>query len=85
MGFTKMIRDFQECIEDGMGLNDLLQEVLEKTKYLDFLHEDIETYDDRVNNIKELSSMFIKYEEESEDANLSEFLEVLPLFPILII
>lgn len=75
MGFTKMIRDFQECIEDGMGLNNLLQEVLEKTKYLDFLHEDIETYDDRVNNIKELSSMFIKYEEESEDANLSEFLE----------
>lgn len=75
MGFTKMIRDFQECIEDGMGLNDLLQEVLEKTKYLDFLHEDIETYDDRVNNIKELSSMFIKYEEESEGANLSEFLE----------
>lgn len=75
MGFTKMIRDFQECIEDGMGLNDLLQEVLKKTKYLDFLHEDIETYDDRVNNIKELSSMFIKYEEESEDANLSEFLE----------
>ena len=75
MGFTKMIRDFQECIEDGMGLNDLLQEVLDKTKYLDFLHEDIETYDDRVNNIKELSSMFIKYEEESEDANLSEFLE----------
>lgn len=75
MGFTKMIRDFQECIENGMGLNDLLQEVLEKTKYLDFLHEDIETYDDRVNNIKELSSMFIKYEEESEDANLSEFLE----------
>ena len=75
MDFTKMIRDFQECIEDGMGLNDLLQEVLEKTKYLDFLHEDIETYDDRVNNIKELSSMFIKYEEESEDANLSEFLE----------
>lgn len=75
MGFTKMIRDFQECIEDGMGLNDLLQEVLEKTKYLDFLHKDIETYDDRVNNIKELSSMFIKYEEESEDANLSEFLE----------
>lgn len=75
MGFTKMIRNFQECIEDGMGLNDLLQEVLEKTKYLDFLHDDIETYDDRVNNIKELSSMFIKYEEESEDANLSEFLE----------
>lgn len=75
MNFTKMIRDFQECIENGMGLNDLLQEVLDATKYLDYLQEEPETYEDRVNNIKELSSMFIKYEEESEDANLSEFLE----------
>lgn len=75
MSFTKMIRDFQECIENGMGLNDLLQEVLDVTKYLDYLQEEPETYEDRVNNIKELSSMFIKYEEESEDANLSEFLE----------
>lgn len=75
MNFTKMIRDFQECIENGMGLNDLLQEVLDVTKYLDYLQEKPETYEDRVNNIKELSSMFIKYEEESEDANLSEFLE----------
>ena len=75
MNFTKMIRDFQECIENGLGLNDLLQEVLDVTKYLDYLQEEPETYEDRVNNIKELSSMFIKYEEESEDANLSEFLE----------
>ena len=75
MNFTKMIRDFQECIENGMGLNDLLQEVLDVTKYLDYLQEEPETYEDRVNNIKELSSMFIKYEEESKDANLSEFLE----------
>ncbi len=75
MNFTKMIRDFQECIENGMGLNDLLQEVLDVTKYLDYLQEEPETYEDRVNNIKELSSMFIKYEEESEDANLYEFLE----------
>ena len=75
MNFTKMIRDFHECIENGMGLNDLLQEVLDVTKYLDYLQEEPETYEDRVNNIKELSSMFIKYEEESEDANLSEFLE----------
>ena len=75
MNFTKMIRDFQECIENGMGLNDLLQEVLDVTKYLDYLQEEPETYEDRVNNIKELSLMFIKYEEESEDANLSEFLE----------
>lgn len=58
-----------------MPLSDLLQEVLETTKYLDYLNEDPETYDDRVNNIKELSSMFIKYQEETEDPDLSDFLE----------
>lgn len=75
MGFASMIRDFQKCLEDKMPLTDLLQEILEKTKYLDYLNEDPETYEDRVNNIKELSSMFVKYQEESDDPQLSEFLE----------
>lgn len=74
-GFTQMIKHFQNCLEENMPLNDLLQEVLETTKYLDYLNEDPETYDDRVNNIKELSSMLIKYQEESEEPDLSDFLE----------
>lgn len=75
MGFASMIRNFQKCIEEKMTLSDLLQEVLEVTKYIDYLNEDPETYEDRVNNIKELSSMFIKYQEESDEPQLSEFLE----------
>ncbi len=75
MGFTDLIKGFQQCLENNMPLSDLLQEVLEKTKYLDYLAEDPESYEDRVNNIKELSSMFIKYQEESEEPNLSDFLE----------
>ncbi|MDD6620470.1 MAG: UvrD-helicase domain-containing protein [Eubacteriales bacterium] len=75
MGFASMIRDFQKCLEEKMPLTDLLQEILEKTKYLDYLNEDPETYEDRMNNIKELSSMFVKYQEESDDPQLSEFLE----------
>lgn len=75
IGFASMIRDFQKCLEEKMPLTDLLQEILEKTKYLDYLNEDPETYEDRVNNIKELSSMFVKYQEESDDPQLSEFLE----------
>ncbi len=75
MGFAKMIRHFQTCVDEKMTLPDLLQEVLEVTKYMDYLSEDPETFDDRANNIKELSSMFIKYQEESEDPDLSEFLE----------
>ncbi len=75
MGFADMIKHFQKCYEDKMPLNDLLQEVLDVTKYLDYLSEDPETYEDRVNNIKELSSMFLKYQEENEEPDLSSFLE----------
>ena len=53
IGFTQMIKHFQKCYEEKMPLSDLLQEILETTKYLDYLNEDPETYDDRVNNIKE--------------------------------
>lgn len=74
-GFTEEIKYFQKCVEEGMLPTDLLQEIIEKTGYDDYLREDPATADDRLNNIKELSSMFIKYQEESEEPNLSDFLE----------
>lgn len=73
--FTQMIKHFEKCLEDGMPLSDLLQEILNETKYFDYLDEDPETAEDRKNNISELSSMFIKYQEEEEDFELSGFLE----------
>ncbi len=75
IAFTQLIKYFQTCYEEKMPLSDLLQEILEKTKYLDYLNEDPETYNDRVNNIKELSSMLIKYQEETDEPDLSDFLE----------
>lgn len=75
MGFTAMIEYFQKCVEEKMSMSDLLQEVLEVTKYVDYLNEDPETFEDRMNNIKELSSMFIKYQEESDEPDLADFLE----------
>lgn len=73
--FASMIRHFQACLDDKMPLSDLLQEILDETKYFDYLDEDPETAEDRKNNISELSSMFIKYQEEEEDFELSDFLE----------
>lgn len=75
MGFAGMIKHFQALLEEGMKLSDLLQEVLDETKYFDYLDEDPETAEDRKNNISELSSMFIKYQEEDEEFDLSSFLE----------
>lgn len=75
MGFANMIKHFQALLEEGMSLSDLLQEVLDETKYFDYLDEDPETAEDRKNNISELSSMFIKYQEDDEEFDLSSFLE----------
>ncbi len=72
--FAKLIRDFQQA-QDEMPLNDLLQKVLEDTKYDEYLAEDPETAQDRRENLGELSTMFIKYQEEDEDFTLSDFLE----------
>ncbi len=75
MKFTDMIKHFQALLEEGMSLSDLLQELLNETRYFDYLDEDPETAEDRKNNISELSSMFIKYQEEEEEFDLSSFLE----------
>ena len=73
--FTQQIKHFQELLEEGMPLSELLQEIINDVKYFDYLAEDPETEEDRKNNISELSSMFIKYQEEDEDFELSDFLE----------
>ena len=72
--FTAMIRHFQHCLDDGMALSDLLQEILEKTKYFDYLDEDPESAQDRKDNISELSTMFIRYQQEDENFDLADFL-----------
>lgn len=73
--FAATIRGFQQCLEDGMPLSDLLLEILDKTKYFEYLDEEPDSAEDRKNNINELSSMFKKYQEEDEDFSLSDFLE----------
>lgn len=73
--FTQLIKHFQKCLDEGMSLSDLLQEIIDETKYFEYLSEDPETAEDRKNNIAELSSMFIKYQEDDPEFELSDFLE----------
>lgn len=73
--FADLIKHFQQCLEDGMSLSDLLQEILEKTEYNEYLDEDPDTAQDRKDNINELSTMFIRYQQENKDFELSDFLE----------
>ncbi len=56
--FAAQITYFQRCLEDGMLLSDLLQEILEKTKYTDYLQEDDpEKYEDRCPTLTPITTM----------------------------
>lgn len=66
--------------DDGISLHELYQMVIDKTDYIQFLQNDKEDCQNRIENIKELMNNIIKYEEEMGDqATLSGFLEEVSL------
>ena len=78
-----MIRSLMDAADDPeCSLEELYQLVLEKIDYLTYLKTDSEmsqTAEERIENINELSSNLIQYEEVNEDATLSGFLEEVSL------
>ena len=74
--FCDMIKRFRALVDEGMTMSDLLQEILSETQYFQYLDEEDPTKsEDRKNNVQELSSMLIKYQEEDDEFSLNEFLE----------
>ncbi len=80
--FTKMLGSFIEKNEEGESPSQLYGEVLEAVGYEEFLlTEEPEKAEERIENVRELSSMLRRYEEEAgEEASLSGFLEEVSLF-----
>ncbi|MVB09501.1 ATP-dependent DNA helicase PcrA [Caprobacter fermentans] len=80
--FSQMIQELSETASDGKtGLGELYQQLLQKTGYLDaLLASGEEDAQDRADNVRELSTNLIKYEEDNgEEASLSGFLEEVSL------
>lgn len=80
-GFADLI---DSLIEDarapGTSLRDIYEMVLERTEYIAFLKSERDGAEARIENVKELLSNIIKYEEENgENATLSGFLEEVTL------
>lgn len=74
-GFVNMIQVFRSGLE-AYGVADLLRALLEEIKYEDYLRDqDDESADDRMENIAELITKAVTYEETHDEILLSEFLE----------
>ena len=73
-GFITMMEDLRK-IQFEVPLKDLLDLVLQRSGYMLALAEDKETFEDRKDNLQELGSNLLRYEEEAEEPSLWGFLE----------
>lgn len=77
--FVTMIQSFRSK-QEFYSLEELVRDVLELTGYVKELEEsDEEDAADRIENIEELVSKVVAYEEENDEPTLSEFLEEVAL------
>ncbi|MBR1478357.1 MAG: UvrD-helicase domain-containing protein [Lachnospiraceae bacterium] len=62
------------------GISKLIKVIIERTKYEDYLRDyDIDSADDRIENVDELITKAVGYEESHDNPSLSEFLEEIAL------
>lgn len=79
--FASLIDELIEIsIDPSFSMYDLYNKILEKTDYINALKSEKEESETRIENINELSSNIIKYEQENgENATLGGFLEEVSL------
>ena len=78
--FTDMIDGFAASLESGdMKISEMYEQLVQKTGYPSFLKKEKDDWEQRLQDIEELKSNLVKYEEENEDATLYGFLEEVAL------
>ena len=72
--FAEMIKNLNQMVE-YLGVTELTEKILEQTKYLEELKKEksLES-ESRIENIKELLSVTLEFENKNEDKSLSAFL-----------
>lgn len=78
--FTNLISDLREELQQGLMIQELFDEILERTGYREeLIAEHTEESMNRVENLEELRNKIITYEEQSEHPTLEELLEEIAL------
>ncbi|MFC2149400.1 ATP-dependent helicase, partial [Candidatus Auribacterota bacterium] len=79
-GFLKMVEDLRN-LRDELTASEMLAKIIEKTGYVKLLKEErTEDAKIRIENINELRSAAVEFEERSEDKSTARFLEEISLF-----
>lgn len=78
LAFAALIDSFEEAVNE-MELHELFDVVINKTGYMDYLRLSGDDAQDRIDNVNELLSSIVHYEEENDEPSLSGFLEEISL------
>lgn len=76
--FTAMIERIASAASDA-PLADVLNQVLDETGYVESLRAEPEKFDDRVQNLNELSATLVRFSEENPEGSLNDYLEEVAL------
>ena len=76
--FVTLIQGFRSKV-DYYGLEGLIRDILEMTQYEEYLRDNEEDADDRIENVQELVNKIVAYEVENDQPTLGQFLEEVAL------
>lgn len=76
--FAAMIESFADA-QDSLELSELFKKVMADTGYIQYLALDKETYEDRVQNLDELSNNLLRFSRDNDAATLNDFLQEVAL------
>lgn len=76
--YVSIVRELK-AIKESCSLKELVSSAIKYTRYIDFLREEPETFDDRKGNLDELIAKAMEWEEMLENPTLGMFLEELSL------
>lgn len=76
--YVQIIDELRLLSKKG-SIRDLVMAAIERTRYMEYLREDKETYEDRRENLDELITKAVEWELSAPDPSLESFLEELSL------
>ena len=77
--YVHIVSTLREMVKAERPLHEIITEALERSRYLEYLREDPESYEERRGNIEELVTKAAEWQQEVEHPSLAAFLEELTL------
>ena len=75
--YVDTIQSIRHLIQTAAPIRDIIEYTLKRTNYIELLEEDPETADDRKQNVEELISKAVEWQDEDPESTLTSFIEEL--------